>query len=462
MQHVLSGIPKTDEEGNPIMVPGLLPPRPVEKWDRLLGCGRRRITPAEQPWITVRGDGDRAWYEGVLTCSLFWPCPACSASIRAERAREIEKAAARWLGGWDQPGAQRPYRGREVLTTEDGGEYQKWAAPRVLRTTKDGAAYCVWKDSRPAGSLAFLTLTLRHTKDQRLSDLLGFVMKAWRAMMGGRSRQRLRDAGVAHFIRATEVTYGDRHGWHPHLHVLLFLDRPAVSDAGLGLLEGMFYAAWAAQVDKAGLGSIRGSAGKKHSVRIDRVTKAKGLAEYLSKVTGIEGGKASPLGMEMARGDLKNGRKVRGEKDRAYRTHNPLEIVDLVGEHRAGVECGRCGGGDSECKRYTKAIAVLREYAEATKGRRAIEWSKGLRGTVEVTETPDEVVAAEGYNRLALALLGCLGDRDWGLVLRFKAQADVLAAAEEGGSDGLWACIADLAARAEHLDAARATARPVA
>jgi hypothetical protein len=71
------------------------------------------------------------------------------------------------------------------------------------------------------GRWQMVTLTMRHRAGQPLRWLLGGLMKAWRRAKQGGRLQRLWSERVTASVRVTEVVLGERHGWHPHLHVLL-------------------------------------------------------------------------------------------------------------------------------------------------------------------------------------------------------------------------------------------------
>ena len=108
---------------------------------------------------------------GVLTCGHIWTCPTCSARLRAERAERINAAVSNAGGTW-----------------------------------------------------IMLTVTLRHRAGMPLSKLLAGLILAWRKTRQGGLIQRLWSERVSASARAVEITYGDN-GWHPHLHVLLRVDR---------------------------------------------------------------------------------------------------------------------------------------------------------------------------------------------------------------------------------------------
>lgn len=74
------------------------------------------------------------------------------------------------------------------------------------------------------GSLALLTLTARHTHDDRLNELWAQIEAGWRSLTQGSQWCRIkRRFGIAGYNRITEVVYSSSSGWNPHFHVVVFL-----------------------------------------------------------------------------------------------------------------------------------------------------------------------------------------------------------------------------------------------
>lgn len=156
-------------------------------------CGRRGTRP--------RADvvGDTVSLAAVQFCGSPWVCPDCSRVIRARRA--------------------------DTLSTVAG-------------------AHCA-----SGGALSMATLTVRHNLHQSLSLLLDAVSSGWTAVRNGVAwRRDFAELGLVGYVRALEVTYG-ANGWHPHLHVLLFWDRP-VGDATVEHVQGALLASWSRGVGK--------------------------------------------------------------------------------------------------------------------------------------------------------------------------------------------------------------------
>jgi len=159
-------------------------------------CGlvvRRRD---ENASIVVTGDGDhaRVRMDGVQTCNHVWSCPVCSMAITKQRHAEVVQSM---LG-----------------------------LPSVWR---------------------MITLTLRHSSTDSLSVLLRGIyraLKLWRA--DGSVARWWRDHVVA-MIRVVEITYGQRSGWHPHVHFLVSMQ----ADFDIEKNQDVLSDAWARAVVSA-------------------------------------------------------------------------------------------------------------------------------------------------------------------------------------------------------------------
>lgn len=144
---------------------------------RVAACGRKRIAQEVQVVRVhrTRDDGtayEQASFRGLARCGSVWECPACALQIRTERATELKQAADRW-------------------------------GPRRV---------------------AMLSLTVRHGLGDSLRAVREGLADSFRRLIRGRPWKRFcEEYEVQHHVRSMEVTHGE-HGWHPHLHVLFFLE----------------------------------------------------------------------------------------------------------------------------------------------------------------------------------------------------------------------------------------------
>lgn len=339
-------------------------------------CGR--YVHGQADFVTVvRSAEGVSTFAGLQTCRSVWACPVCSAAIRQGRAEQVEQVAQAHL--------------------------------------------------QAGGSLAFATFTLPHDRHDALAGLLDDVNGAWKRVQQSRGfRGRREQHGLA-TVRALEITDGAgarSNGWHPHLHVLLFIDGPMLAPA-LADLGAYLSDAWAAAVEKTG----RRRPSSTHGTRVQPVTLVggtTGLALYLSKVQDGYGD-AWGLGAEVARGDLKAGRR----RDRVVPFDHALAAAD----------------GDAH------AFARWREYETATHGRRCLTWSVGLRERYAVPEVDDQALVEPAGQVIAV-----YSPQEHELVVRYGRESHVLDLAEWSGADAIYALLRALGRRHE-FDQRRAARR---
>lgn len=211
------------------------------------------------------------------------------------------------------------------------------------------------------GDVVMLTVTLRHKLADPLVQVLDHLMTAWRSLMSHRAWKRLKKAlGLVGTCRALEVTWSPVNGWHPHLHILIFID--PVDDAVDGCLdeflpwlEERVYDIWAEELARLGARTITRLAGV-------RATWAVNGGTYVAKIQ--EHDRASRAGLEMARGDMKRGRAG---------SMVPFEFLDY---------------GDHYLEQWY-------EYVDALHGRHVIQWSRGFLGTLDLADRSDAEIIAE-------------------------------------------------------------------
>lgn len=311
----------------------------VEDARQAVGAGEgewvRPLRPARCGWalgggVGVHGSSSQpAHFSGTERCASIWACPCCSAVIRAERAREISAAVKAW--------------------------------------------------QKQGGSVAFVTLTMRHKASDGLRTTLDAALQGWRYLLQGSPwKKQCARLGIAGYVRAVEVTWGAANGWHPHVHALVFLDKtPTTGD--LALFESWLYERWATGVVKHG----GGLPSRQRGVDLRMADKdGKVLAQYLAKVQDEKKDRAAyDVGTELARSDWKTSRG--GGNELRYM---PFEFLDAP----EGVP----------------ASSLWTEYVHATRGRRAITWSKGLRELVQLDDeqTDDEVIDAAEQSDLAFVI----------------------------------------------------------
>lgn len=362
------------------------------------------------------------------------PGEGCICSHCSQYRREIADCAtceeARVRSGWIRP--LRPARcawrivaepgihvGDAVDSTAHWSGTERcgsiWACPvcasviRSARAKEIGRA--VQEHQTNGGGLLFVTLTLRHHKADSLAETLDTLLQCWKKLLQGKawgtSRQRY---GIEGYIRSVEVTVGPN-GWHPHAHVVFFLSR-GLTEKEAQTFGDELHGRWARYVHQR----MGRTPDRQHGVDVQRVDeRGQVVAQYLAKLQDDHTTRWG-VGAEMARSDVKNGR---GDN---------LVPFQLLDSQAAEDEL------DDEARRF-----MWVEYVEATRGRRAITWSRGLKARFQVDEVTDEEILDDTVASVQrYAVDGRVYDQTR------KAAPQVLALALEAAERGDWAKLAAL------------------
>jgi hypothetical protein len=349
----------------------------VSQVRKLRTCGRGVRDETVDVVVTTDEAGNRRGAaQGLVTCSSVWACPVCAEHIRTARGLDIAEAFRRWTAGVRLPGPFLP--GEEP--------------PRL------------------GGGLAFVTLTLRHDREDALADLLDGLMKSWGKLQATTGwRNRAKSLGLRGMVRSIEVTYGEANGWHPHLHLYLFLEEeltPAKRDELLEFLT----TAWLRESGKFGYEGLRGIA-----VDVRRVDPSATALEVLAAYAA----KPEQLHLEATRGHRK------GDPDRDRWA--PMDLIDAAADGEVW------------------ALRRWHEFEKSTHGRRAIEWSRGLRALLGMDRELDDQELTDDScadDAEELELVATLSGREWTEVCAAGLDYEVLRAAVVGGAAGVAAVLA--------------------
>lgn len=220
------------------------------------------------------------------------------------------------------------------------------------------------------GSMLFFTGTLRHHMGESLDTTLDTILRAWQKTISGKAWKKAKERlGIVGYIRAVEVTVG-ANGWHPHAHVMLMLENE-ISSGEFEWFRSWLFDRWADRVEA--LGCSRPTAQGLDLQRVDDDGEV--LAKYLGKVQ--DEGHHWGADAELARGDVKRGR--------AEGSMTPFELLDEPRDEYGLVDERELG----------RRASLWREFYRATKGRRAITWSRGLKALCDIEERTDEEIIEE-------------------------------------------------------------------
>lgn len=313
-------------------------------------CGLHLLPSARYVSVRYSASKRHASVTNLVACGSVWTCAVCAARITELRRRELEQAIT----------AAREKELRPVL----------------------------------------LTLTIRHHAGDYLRALCEVLLSAWRAVVEGRAGMRFRSFGLVGFVRALEVTHGAK-GWHPHLHVLLFVS----SDADLAAMEQFIREQWGQRAAKLGHPVT--------DVGVDLRETFGAVADYVAKF-GHEPSTDQPWGVsaEMAKWPVKVSRRAGPDGGGA----TPLELL------AASMDGDRV------------AATLFVQYAQAMKGRRQLVWSRGLRELLSLTAelSDQEAAQVEGEDMPEVARLTA---GQWQYLYRHRLVAELLTAVEEMRGD---------------------------
>lgn len=269
-------------------------------------------------------------------------------------------------------------------------------APKIAerRAGEIQAAMTVCKAQ--GGQVLMPTFTVPHGRKDPLAETLDLIKKALRSMAMSRRYKQMQDRlGVEGRIIATEITHGEANGWHPHFHELWFFERAGVD---LVALESELFTMWRAACIKFGLGEPS----RKHGVVVQDGSRA---AQYVAKM----GDKEWTLADEISKASSKAGRKG---------SRSAWQLLDCMIDPEATPE------------HQKRAAALFREYAEATKGRRQLVWSPGLKKRYAIAEMNDEELCAQVEEDSVL--IAQIPLDAWRAIRKQKMQVHILNAVQFG------------------------------
>jgi hypothetical protein len=297
---------------------------------RIRACGYAIAPELGSVGVVLDEDG-KARFSGLIHCGSIWECPVCQMTIKAARAREI--------------------------------------------------AYAV--ETHGVKRCAMLTLTIRHDFEigHDLKRVRAALANIWRRMTRGEPWRRFKDrVGVWHSIRALEVTYGGRHGWHPHLHVLFLLRREIPRNEwdpqtnrwnppGANGLQWLIDR-WGDMVELELGAHARPS--DAHGVELTPCHKS----DYIAK-----------LGLEISDPGTKQGR----DKGRT-----PLQIAHDFCTHG-----------------LRRDAAIWRDYCASMKGARFLTWSRGAKRDLGIRERTDLELATDEQDGGTDRTVGTISSPAW-------------------------------------------------
>ncbi len=156
--------------------------------------------------------------------------------------------------------------------------------------------------------LLFMTLTFPHAHGDSLDVMREQLAVALRRIRQRSAFRRLTQRHGVRLVWSFDLTWGEGHGWHPHVHALIAADLPtAPSDRRRPVeeLRRFFVIAWSEEWKK-----FDRTVSAAHGVQLELAREVKHLSRYLAKLTTLASEVAKPVGKRLARGGNLSVREV--------------------------------------------------------------------------------------------------------------------------------------------------------
>lgn len=302
--------------------------------ERIKICWRYPLPARKTVEIIYSDERQCARTNGTMKCGSGWVCPVCMRYISERRRQELEIAMER-----------SKYRYFTVMAT----------------------------------------YTASHHRGSRLKPLLADMLSAYNKVFSGRWWSNMREEYMlSGAVRATEITYGTN-GWHPHFHVLMFVDR-AMLDDGYTASPHDFMQSFHSQVAGRWIEKLQAvGLSANLSNGLDVRSADDDIADYVAKFGRMPNEwTLNASAYEVAYSTAKNARNG---------NFGPLDILFHAAHD----------------KTYQ---ALFYEYHAATKGRSQLQWSKNLKTELDIEIVRDEI-AAQGIETETDRLLAAINTPVW-------------------------------------------------
>lgn len=414
---------------------------------------------------------------GVARCGRIWFCSQCSAAIRTGRTEELKTAALRWLaaGGTLAVVVLTARHNRTTRLTDLSDAL--WGAPKIDAKGAPVLDRSGKPRRNPGAYQRMLTDPDFYGRPEgvnRWTRKDGTRMESVRpAEIGIRHR-----IGYAGMVRASEVTRSRDNGWHPHMNLLAFLGGTLDGSPAKGVVTGYttpgddaldewedwLRALWTRtlrQADPAFEPSTKCGKpgckcqGKGHGVMVKIIRSADDVAliEYLTKVQdGKSAGTSVQEDLEAAGGAAMETVRADNKRGRGINSMVPFQMLYRLWDLEAE------GLGEDEAEGYGTALQCRdwwAEYEQAMSGRRAIEWTRGLRRHVGLdgddSEERDKQFVFEQAAREPLTGGVVMTTTAYGTVVKGLAEPEVDAIVAAGIYDSVGDLVYGLGGLAGHV-----------
>lgn len=240
------------------------------------------------------------------------------------------------------------------------------------------------------GKVVMLTFTFSHKREDKLKDLLNRFAKAQQSFFRGNTYKKMADEmGLIGRVRAFEIRYGDANGWHPHTHYALFVTK----DFNLNQMESKMWKRWKTFLNKNNL-----TADRKHGIDL-RI--ANTVENYLAK------GSVWSTEFELTKGHSKKGKTG---------SRSPFDFLRMYLDQ-------------DEDNPLLKKLFI--DYAESFRGKRQLQWSRGLKEMFLIEDKTDEELAKE--KKEEAYELGFFSTAEWIYIRKNDLRSKILDMTENEG-----------------------------
>jgi hypothetical protein len=302
--------------------------------------------------VIYSAEHSRASYGNLMTCGSIWLCAVCAAKISEKRRVELVQLVGCHFGG-----------------------------------------------------LAMITFTLQHELKDSLSDTLGKLKFACGKIFEGDFWTRFKlETGYIGCVKAREMTWSPRNGWHPHMHDLFFFEQ-IMSKSDVECMQRLLTDRYLYLLGKAGGTALPGLA---VDVRVaERSVDI--VAEYVAKWDKLPSSSYWGIESEITKSFVKRSKSAKGLTF--------WQLLKIAGQ------------GDCD------AVKLVREYSKAIKGMSSLAYSKGLKSLLKGEFLTDQDLTdqvEEGGVEMAF-----LAREIWRQVCKKQLRGQLLIAAGTGNTEDL-------------------------
>lgn len=194
-------------------------------------------------------EGPRSTIAARHNCHSAWACPVCSPKLAAAR--------------------------------------QKVLAPQIVRLMEAGY------------SASLVTLTLSHRRGDDLGFLFGALSRAWTKLSSGKSWKNWRNVGAlsVQYVKGLDLTWSLRNGWHPHLHIALYLPPGHSGDVE------WFIQRWIKCLASEGFLALREAQDAGKTITLDSAKEAQAICAYAGMTAAMPTAEAMGLALKRKSGE---------------------------------------------------------------------------------------------------------------------------------------------------------------